>query len=74
MLNIKTMKTNCWIGPLIAVILLLTLRHQMYEFQNEQQQTAIPAKKKVIEFSKEVLRNEVKEKETVVQIGVKLTS
>lgn len=74
MLNIKTMKTNCWIGPLIAVILLLTLRHQMYELQNEQQQTVIPKKKEVIKFNKEVLRNEVKEKETVVQIGVRLKS
>ena len=64
MLKIKTMKTNCWIGPLIAVILLLTLR----QLQNEQQQAAIGAEKK------EVLKNEVKGKETFAQISARLKS
>ncbi|OQP58435.1 hypothetical protein [Niastella populi] len=39
------MKLNCWIGPLIAVIILLTLRHKMYEVRNEHQQSVIPAAK-----------------------------
>ena len=71
MLNIKTMKTNCWIGPLIAVILLLTLRQQMYELQREQQQAAVPAKKEVI---KEVPRNDNEEKESIVKLSVRLKS
>jgi len=65
------MKIKCWIGPLIAVILLLTIKQTMYESQSEEQQVAIPVKKEAI---KEVLRNDRVEKETLVQIGVRLKS
>jgi hypothetical protein len=38
------MKLKVWIGPLIAVIFLLTLRHTLYNAKkNEQQRSAIPA-------------------------------
>jgi hypothetical protein len=37
-----TMKIKCWIGPLIAVIILLTLRLNMYEERNDTQSN-IPA-------------------------------
>jgi hypothetical protein len=37
------MKINCWIGPLIAVIILLTLRLNMYEAQNDTQRSVFPA-------------------------------
>jgi hypothetical protein len=37
------MKLNCWIGPLLAVIILFALRHKMYEERNEHQQSVIPA-------------------------------
>ena len=38
------MKLKIWIGPLLAVIFLLTLRHTLYnENKNEQQRSAIPA-------------------------------
>lgn len=65
------MKTNCWIGPLIAVILLLTIKQTMYELQSEEQQVAIPVKKEAI---KEVLKNDRGENEALIQIGVKLKS
>ncbi|MCS3797687.1 hypothetical protein GGD38_003049 [Chitinophagaceae bacterium OAS944] len=45
MLNTSTMKIKCWIGPLLAVIILFTLRQTMYELRNEQQQSVIPAAK-----------------------------
>jgi hypothetical protein len=45
MLNVKIMKIKCWIGPLLAVIILFTLRQKMYELHNEQQQSVIPAAK-----------------------------
>jgi hypothetical protein len=35
------MKIKCWIGPLLAVIILFTLRHKIYELRNEQQQAVI---------------------------------
>ena len=39
-----TMKLKCWIGPLLAVIFLITLRPIIDNaIQNEQQQLAIPA-------------------------------
>ena len=38
------MKLKIWIGPLLVVIFLLTLRHTLYnENKNEQQRSAIPA-------------------------------
>jgi len=38
------MKLKCWIGPVIAVIILLTLRQMVYNtMANEQQQSVIPA-------------------------------
>jgi hypothetical protein len=44
------MKLKVWIGPLIAVIFLLTLRQMVYNSnKNEQQRSAIPA---VIEAKK----------------------
>ena len=44
MLNSGTMKLKCWIAPLLGVIILLALRHMVYdEMQDEQQQSAIPA-------------------------------
>jgi hypothetical protein len=40
----KTMKLKCWIGPLIAVIILLALRHTLYnEKKNGHQRSAIHA-------------------------------
>jgi hypothetical protein len=44
MLNVNKMKLNCWIGPLIAVIILLTLRQMVYDAkENDQQRSVIPA-------------------------------
>jgi hypothetical protein len=44
MLNVKTMKLKIWIGPLIGVIFLLTLRHTLYnENKNGHQRSTIPA-------------------------------
>jgi hypothetical protein len=38
------MKLNCWIGPLISVIILLTLRQMVYNAtENKQQQSAVTA-------------------------------
>jgi hypothetical protein len=38
------MKLKIWIGPLIAVIFILTLRHTLYNARkNEQQRSTIPA-------------------------------
>jgi len=38
------MKLKCWIGPIIAVIILLTLRQMVYNtMTNEQQRSVIPA-------------------------------
>jgi hypothetical protein len=44
MLNVKTMKLKIWIGPLIGVIFLLTLR-QMVDNRNKNghQRSTIPA-------------------------------
>jgi hypothetical protein len=40
----KTMKLNCWIGPLIAVIILFTLRQMLDNtMEDEQQRSVIPA-------------------------------
>jgi hypothetical protein len=42
--NSHTMKLKIWIGPLIAVIILATLRQMMYNsMQDEQQQSDIRA-------------------------------
>jgi hypothetical protein len=43
MFNYEKMKLKCWLGPILAVIILLTLRQIMYESQNESQQLGIPA-------------------------------
>ena len=44
MLNYEKMKLKCWLGPLLGVIILLALRHMVYdEMQDEQSQSAIPA-------------------------------
>lgn len=38
------MKLKCWVGPLLAVIILLTLRQMVYdEMQSKQQRSVIPA-------------------------------
>lgn len=38
------MKLKCWIGPVIAVIILLTLRQMVYNtMANEQQRSVTPA-------------------------------
>ncbi|OQP65982.1 hypothetical protein A3860_15445 [Niastella vici] len=38
------MKLKCWIGPIIAVIILLTLRQMVYNsMANEQQRSVVPA-------------------------------
>ena len=71
---LTTMKTNCWIGPLIAVILLLSIKQTMYELQSEEQQVAVPAKKAAIEEKKEDIRKDRGEKETIVVIGARLKS
>jgi hypothetical protein len=44
MLKFETMmKLNCWIGPLLAVIFLITLRQMVYDEMQKEQQPAIPA-------------------------------
>jgi len=38
------MKLKCWIGPIIAVIILLTLRQMVYNtMTNEQHRSVVPA-------------------------------
>jgi len=38
------MKLKCWVGPLIAVIILISLRQMVYyKMENEQQRSVIPA-------------------------------
>jgi len=51
-----TMKLNCWVGPLIAVIILITLRQMVYDETQkvQQQQSAIPA---AIEKKKRILKS-----------------
>jgi hypothetical protein len=40
----KTMKLKIWIGPLLAVIILISLRQMVYyKMENEQQRSVIPA-------------------------------
>jgi hypothetical protein len=44
MLNLTTMKLKCWIGPLLAVIILITMRQMIYnKMENEQQRSVLPA-------------------------------
>ncbi|HEX6430492.1 MAG TPA: hypothetical protein VF008_22525 [Niastella sp.] len=46
------MKLKIWIGPLIAVIILISLRQMVYyKMENEQQRSVIPA---VIEKKPEI--------------------
>jgi hypothetical protein len=38
------MKLKCWLGPLLGVIILLALRHMVYDkMQDDYRQSAIPA-------------------------------
>jgi hypothetical protein len=40
----KKMKLKIWIGPLLAVIILISLRQMVYyKMENEQQRSVIPA-------------------------------
>jgi hypothetical protein len=42
------MKLKCWIGPLIAVIILITLRQMVYDAkENDQQRSVVPAATKI---------------------------
>lgn len=44
MLNSETMKLKCWIGPLLCVIILISLRQMVYnKMEHEQQRSVLPA-------------------------------